>query len=150
MRTMRLTRYRRTPRSKAHTSTKASQQATSKRPQEFNPHLGDNVLPATLSKGLWSRAPSGVGGSTLRLVLTLTTTTTYPTTIAPAIGPPGTVIVVCTSSLNCKSMNYCKTGKVPAPSVSGLTRRNYHFASTCSAASIYAPSHCTLFAKRCP
>lgn len=59
------------------------------------------------------------------------------------------MVFVVTSSLNCKSVDYCNTRHIRAPRMSALTDDNVHFASTRTMTSADAPSHCSLFAKRC-
>lgn len=61
---------------------------------------------------------------------------------------PG-IIFVCTSSLKCNSLRYCKTGGMRAPGIGHLTSRNVHFAGTRTATTADAPSHCSVLAKRC-
>lgn len=63
-------------------------------------------------------------------------------------GGPGIVFLV-TSSVNCNSLDYGKSGAVRAPGIRHLTTRNIHFASTRTITTADAPSHCSLFAKRC-
>lgn len=61
---------------------------------------------------------------------------------------PG-IVFVCTSSLKCNSLRYCKTGGMRAPGIGHLTSRKVQFVGTRTATTADAPSECSVLAKRC-